>query len=47
MTFDNFIKEYSRKKLIKSQKVDFSSIENHIIRALQEIKAAQANLTID
>lgn len=47
MAFDNFIKEFFRKGLIKSQKVDFKSIENHIARALQEIKAAQANLTID
>ena len=40
MTFDDFIKEFSQKGLIKSQKVDFKSIENHITRALQEIKAA-------
>ena len=47
MAFDSFIKEYSRKGLIKSQKVDFKSIENHITRALKELKAAQANLAID
>jgi len=44
VTFDNFIKEFSQKGWIKNQKVDFKSIENHIMRALQEIKAAQANL---
>ena len=47
MTFNNFIKEYSQKGLIKDQKVDFESIENHIARALKELNIAQANLAID
>ncbi|MCK4809698.1 MAG: HEPN domain-containing protein [Candidatus Omnitrophica bacterium] len=47
MTFDNFIKEYSKKGLLKNQTVDFKSIENHIARALKELNAAQANIAID
>ena len=44
---DKFIKEYSQKGLIKSQKLDFQSIENHIARAFKELIAAKANLNID
>lgn len=47
MAFDAFIKKYSQKGLIKKQEVNFKSIENHIARALKEIKISQANLTID
>lgn len=47
MTLDSFLKEYSQKGLIKKQRIDIKSIENHIFRALKEIKAAKANIAID
>lgn len=47
MAFDKFLKEYLQKGLIKKQRINIESVENHIVRALQEIKAAQANLSID
>ncbi|NQT23693.1 MAG: HEPN domain-containing protein [Candidatus Omnitrophica bacterium] len=47
MIFDQFIKEYSRKGLIKPQKTSFTSIERLISRSYKEIKVAEANLKID
>ena len=47
MTFDNFIKEYTKRGLIKKQGKNLSAIENLISRSYVEIKAAQANIKID
>ncbi|MFH1459439.1 MAG: hypothetical protein ABIG64_03585 [Candidatus Omnitrophota bacterium] len=47
MTFEKFIKDYSKKGLIKNQPTDFSAIENLISRGYKEIKIAQANIPID
>ncbi len=47
MTFEEFIKEYSRRGLIKKQKSDFRTIEKLMARSHKEIKAAEANLKID
>jgi uncharacterized protein (UPF0332 family) len=47
MTFEQFIKEYLKKNLLKSQKPNFKAIESLIARAYKEIKAAQANIRID
>ncbi|MBL7198304.1 MAG: hypothetical protein ISS47_09420 [Candidatus Omnitrophica bacterium] len=47
MTFDNFIKDYVRRGLIKEQKRDFKAIEKLISRAYKEIRAAESNIKID
>jgi len=47
MTFDNFIKEYTKRGLIKKQGKNLIAIENLIARSYKEIKAAQANIKID
>ena len=47
MTFENFIKDYSKKGLLKQQKTNFKTIENTIARAYKEITIAKANLSID
>ena len=47
MTFDNFIKEYTKRGLIKEQKRNFKAIENTISRSYKEIEVAQANIKID
>lgn len=47
MTFDNFIKEYTKRGLIKKQAKNLKAIENLISRSYKEIKAAEANIKID
>ena len=47
MTFEQFIKDYSKKGLIKSQKTNIKTIENLILRSYKEIKIAEANIKID
>jgi uncharacterized protein (UPF0332 family) len=47
MTFNDFIKAYKKQNLIKEQKADFQGIEKIIIRAQEEIRIAQANVSID
>ena len=47
MTFDDFIKGYSKQGLIKKQAKDQKAVENLISRSYKEIKAAKANITID
>lgn len=47
MTYENFIKEYTAKGLLKKQKRDLHAIEKFISRAYKELKIAKANLAID
>ena len=47
MTFEQFIKEYSEKGLIKPQKTNIKTIENLISRSFKELKIAEANIKID
>ena len=47
MTYENFLKEYLNKGLLKRQKSDFRTMEKLIQRAYKELKVAQVNLTID
>jgi uncharacterized protein (UPF0332 family) len=47
MTFEQFIKDYSKKGLIKPQKTNIKMIENLISRSYKEIKIAEANIKID
>ena len=47
MSFEQFIKEYTRKGLIKPQETNVKSLENLISRSYKEIKIAEANLKID
>lgn len=47
MTFDNFIKEYAKRGLIKKQDKNLKAVENLISRAYKEIKVAEANIRID
>jgi len=45
--FDKFIKDYIERGFLKKQQPNFKMIENHILRAGKELKAAEANLKID
>jgi len=47
MTFEQFIKDYSGKGLIKPQKTNIRTIENLISRSFKELKIAEANIKID
>jgi len=47
MTFEQFIKDYSGKGLIKPQKTNIKTIENLISRSFKELKIAEANIKID
>ncbi|MCK4252499.1 MAG: hypothetical protein KAU58_02810 [Candidatus Omnitrophica bacterium] len=47
MVFDNFIKEYTKRGLIKKQEKNLKTVENLISRSYKEIKAAEANIKID
>jgi len=47
MIFDNFIKDYTKRGLIKKQEKNLKAVENLISRAYKEIKAAEANIKID
>jgi uncharacterized protein (UPF0332 family) len=47
MTFDNFIKEYTKRGLLKKQPKNVKAIENLISRSYKEIEAAEVNITID
>lgn len=47
MNFDDFIKEYSKRKLIKKQDKNAVAVKNLITRSYKEIKAAKANIAID
>lgn len=47
MTYDNFIKEYIEKGLIKKQKGNIAGIEKIIRRSEKDLKAAKVNLAID
>ena len=47
MTFDDFIKEYSKRRLIKKQDKNPIAVKNLITRSYKEIKAAKANIAID
>ena len=47
MTFDDFIKEYTKRGLIKKQDKNLKAVENLISRAYKEIKAAEVNIKID
>lgn len=47
MTYDNFIKEYLTKGLLKEQKGSSAGIEKIIRRSEKDLKTAKANLAID
>ena len=47
MTFNNFIEKYKKQNLIKEQSSNFQGIETIIARAHEEIRIAQANISID
>ena len=47
MIFDNFIREYTKRGLIKKQGINLKAVENLISRSYKEIKAAEANIKID
>ena len=47
MTFDDFIKEYTKRGLIKKQDKNLKAVENLLSRAYKEIKVAEANIKID
>jgi len=47
MNFDDFIKEYSKRKLIKKQDKNAVAVKNLLTRSYKEIKAAKANIAID
>ncbi len=47
MTFDDFIKDYTKRGLIKKQDKDLKVVVNLISRSYKEIKAAEANMKID
>jgi len=47
MTFEQFIKDYSGKGLIKPQKTNIRTIENLISRSFKELRIAEANIKID
>lgn len=47
MIFDNFIKDYTKRGLIKKQEKNLKAVENLISRSYKEIKAAEANIKID
>lgn len=47
MTYDEFVKEYLSKGLLKRQKTDHLAIEKLILRADKDLKTAKANLSID
>jgi len=47
MGFDNFIKEYTKRGLIKTQEKNLKAVENLISRSYKEIKIAEANIKID
>ena len=47
MDFDNFIKEHTKRGLIKTQEKNLKAVENLISRSYKEIKIAEANIKID
>ncbi len=47
MNYDNFVKDYFKKGLIKNHRLNFREIEKLVNRAAKEIEAAKANLDID
>lgn len=47
MAYDNFIKEYLEKGLLKEQKCSIAGVEKIIRRSEKDLKTAKANLTID
>lgn len=47
MPFNDFIEKYKNQNFIKEQKSDFQGIEKIITRAHEEIRIAQANVSID
>lgn len=47
MTYDNFIKEYLGKGLIKEQKGNIAGVEKIIRRSEKDLMTAKANLAID
>lgn len=47
MIFDTFIKDYTRRGLIKKQEKNLKAVENLISRSYKEIKIAEANIKID
>ena len=47
MTFDDFIKDYTKRGLIKKHNKDLKVVVNLISRSYKEIKAAEANMKID
>ena len=47
MIFDNFIKDYTKRGLIKKQEKNLKAVENLISRSYKEVKAAEANIKID
>jgi len=47
MIFDDFIKEYTKRGLIKKQDKNLKTVGNLISRSYKEIKAAEANMKID
>ena len=47
MPFDNFIKEYTKRGLVKKQDKNLQAVEGLISRSYKEIKVAEANIKID
>ncbi|MFH1227254.1 MAG: HEPN domain-containing protein [Planctomycetota bacterium] len=47
MTYNQFIKEYLDKGLLKKQNPDLAAVEKLVLRALKDLTAARANLAID
>lgn len=47
MTFEQFVKDYSNKGLLRNQKTNINTIENLISRSYKELKIAEANIKID
>ena len=47
MPYDEFIKTYTEKGLIKKQKQDFQSAEKFVMKAHKDLRAAQATPDID
>lgn len=47
MSYEDFLKPYIEKGLLKEQKTDFNAVTQTIIRAQRDLKTARANLAID
>lgn len=47
MIYEEFVKEYLSKGLLKTQKSDYQAIEKLVFRADKDLRTAKANLSID